>query len=457
MKKRIFFFLALAMALPLAGLGCKGLSAQQQAAIAPVTLEYWTVFDDVDALQAQIDKYKADRPYLTINLKQLRLDELYPRLLEALAEDRGPDIISVRNRFMNFYKPKLATMPDSVSDTTVLVEKTNFNTKTTVTTVKQNLPSLTQVDKEYVQSVGKDVVIEGKIYGLPLSLDNLALYYNKDLLDRAGIAEPPKNWDDFQKDVKKLAKFDKNFTKILQSGAAIGTGNNIPGFDDLLYILFKQSNISFVNKNGQAVFNNPGNNEANPAMSVMNFYTDFANSERDTYTWNEDMDNAVDKFVNGSLAFFFGYSYHLPVIKSRAPQLNFSILPMLQLNPEQPVNVANYWVQSVVDKSKHKNESWGLVNYLTHSKATKEYLEISNRPSALRAYISGQLENVELYPFASQSLIADSWYKGKDYDTTVKALKDMAHEWLLPAPVGQELRQKQEVLNRAAAKINQTL
>ena len=458
MKKRAFFILALIMVLPLAGLGCKGPSDQEKAATAPVILEYWTVFDDVDALQAQIEKYKAERPYLTINLKQLRLDELYPRLLEALSEDRGPDIISVRNRFMNFYKSKLASMPESVSDTTVLVEKTNFNTKTTITTVKQSLPSLTQVDKEYVQAVGKDVVMDGKIYGLPLSLDNLALYYNKDLLDRAGIAEAPKNWDDFQKAVKKLSKFDKNFTKILQSGAAIGTGNNIPGFDDLLYILFKQSNISFVNKTGQAVFNNPGGNQANPAMSVMNFYTDFANSERDTYTWNEDMDNALDKFVNGSLAFFFGYSYHLSVIKARAPQLNFTILPMLQLNPEQPINVANYWVQAVVDKSKHKNESWGLVGYLTHSKATKDYLDQSNRPSALRMYISGQLENIELYPFASQSLIADSWYKGKDYDTTVKALKDMTHEWLLPPPqVGRELDWKQEVLNRATAKINQTL
>lgn len=70
------------------------------------------------------------------------------------------------------------------------------------------------------------------------------------------------------------------------------------------------------------------------------------------------MDNALDKFVNGSVAFFFGYSYQTcQIIKARAPQLNFSILPMLQLNPEQPVNVANYWVQSVVDKSKHKNES----------------------------------------------------------------------------------------------------
>lgn len=60
-------------------------------------------------------------------------------------------------------------------------------------------------------------------------------------------------------------------------------------------------------------------------------------------------------------------------------------------------------------------------------------------------YISGQLENVELYPFASQSLIADSWYKGKDYDTTVKALRDMTHEWLLPAPPGQELEQNKKL------------
>ena len=131
---------------------------------------------------------------------------------------------------------------------------------------------------------------------------------------------------------------------------------------------------------------------------------------------------------------------------------------MLQLNPEQPINVANYWVQSVLDKSKNKNEAWGLLNFLAHSKATKDYLDQSGRPSALRTYIAGQLDNTELYPFVSQVLISDSWYKGKDYDTTVRALGSMAREWLLPAPQdGQDLRYKQEVLNRAAAKFNQTL
>ena len=134
-----------------------------------------------------------------------------------------------------------------------------------------------------------------------------------------------------------------------------------------------------------------------------------------------------------------------------------SILPMLQLNPEQPVNAANYWVQAVVDKSKNKNEAWGLLNFLGHSKATKDYLDQSGRPSALRTYIADQLNNNELFPFVSQVLISDSWYKGRDYDTTVKALGDMAHEWLLPAPQeGREEEWHQEVLNRAAAKFNQT-
>ncbi len=458
MSKKLFFILAIVIFLPLAGFGCKGLSKEQAAATKPVVLEFWTVFDDVDALQAQIDKYRVERPYLTINLKQLRIDELYPRLLEALSEDKGPDIVSLRNRWLRFYKPKLSAMPASAPDTTIRVEKTTLGTQTIVNTVSQVFPTLNQIEKEYVQAVKSDVVMDDKIYGLPLSLDTMALYYNKDLLDKAGIAEPPKNWEEFQVAVKKLTKFDKKSGKILQSGAALGTGNNIPGFEDLLYILFKQSNLEFAGKSGFAAFNARAPGEtASAGITVMNFYTDFADDTRDTYTWNEELDNALDKFVNGSLAFFFGYSYHASVIKARAPQLNVEVLPMLQLNPEQPVNTANYWVQSVLDKSKHKNEAWALVNFLTHSKATKDYLDQASRPSALRAYISGQLENLALAPFVSQALVAGSWYKGKDYETAVKALADMTHEWLLPPPqAGEELQYKQEVLNRAAAKFNQT-
>jgi len=439
------------------GFGCKGMSKTEQQMAKAVTLEYWTVFDDVDSLRALVAKFNETHPQITVNIRQIREADLYNRLVEALAEDKGPDIISVKNRWLKSYQSKLAAMPTSIDDTTVVVKKGQFSTETIVNTVPRAMITTLGIDREYVKVVKEDVVVGGSIYGLPMSLDTMAIYYNKDLLDRSGVPEPPKNWDEFQAAVKKINKYDKSTGKILQSGAAFGTGSNIVGADDILYALFRQSGVTFTAKNGQAVFNSVSGG-ANPSFDVLNFYTDYANSTRDTYAWNTEMGGALDQFANGSVGFFFGYSYHYNQIKARAPQLNFGVLPLFQLNPDKPVNVANYWVQTVVGKSKNQNEAWNLVDYLTHSKATKDYLDATGRPTALRAYISVQKEKPELAPFVSDVLIAENWYRGNNYEAAVKAINDMLANWLLPSPTGQkESDWRQQILNTTVSKINQTL
>ncbi|MBU0545775.1 extracellular solute-binding protein [Patescibacteria group bacterium] len=456
---RLLLLTFLFSSLLIAGFGCKGMTTEEVAATKPVTLEYWTVFDDVDALRAQIAKYRADRPQVTVNLRQLREEELYPRLIEALAEDKGPDIVSVQNKNLRGFLSKLQPMPATAKDTTVQVVKGQVSTQTVVNTKTVNMVTMDKLDKEFVQAIQKDAVAGGKIYGLPLSMDVMAVYYNKDLMDRGGVPEPPKNWEEFQTAVKKLTRYDKQTGKILQSGAAIGTGNNVPGSDDLLYILFKQSRVDFVSKTGAPLFNTPGKGGESPSVNIMNFYTDFANSTRDTYSWNETMDNALDKFVNGSAVFFFGYNYHNPIIKARAPQLNYGILPMMQLNAEDtPANAATYWLQTVTEKSKNPDSAWNLIDYLTRSSANKAYLDATGRPTALRAYIAEQSEKPELSPFVSQVLTADNWYKGNNYDSAKKSVNDMIHEWLQPAPDPEKAGQyRQEILNRAVQKINQTM
>jgi ABC-type glycerol-3-phosphate transport system substrate-binding protein len=443
------------------GFGCQGVSQEQQASVKPVVLEYWTVYDDVAALQTQITKFQQLHPFITINLRQFGAGEIYTRLVEALAEDKGPDIISVNNRNLGQYLSKLASMPGSVIDTTQVTQKNQIGNDTVIiNSVNHPLITIAQLEREYVQAVKGDVVRGGRIYGLPLSLDTMGLFYNKDLLDRAGIPEAPKTWEDFQVDVKKLTKFDKVANKIIQAGAALGTGSNVPGSDDILYILFRQSQIAFVDNAGRAVFNlvpQNTNKQQSPAISVMNFYTDFANPTRDTYTWNDAMPNALDSFTNGSLAFFFGYSFHYPIIKGRAPQLNFEVLPMLQLSAENPVNVANYSIQTVTQKSRHQNEAWNLIDFLTHSAATKAYLDQTGRPTALRFYISSQQSKLELAPFISQVLIATNWYKGNNYPAAQKAVQDMSAQWQQPAPDNNNINNwYSAILNQGAAKVNQT-
>ncbi|MFA5128252.1 MAG: extracellular solute-binding protein [Patescibacteria group bacterium] len=447
-----------------AGFGCKGQTAEEKQATKAVSLEYWTVYDDVDQINAQIAKYTASRPYLTVTVRQLRSDELYDRLVEALAEDKGPDIISINVRDLARFKSKLSAMPPSYSDTTVTTQKNIINqVETTVATKSLALPTAFQIGNEYLQTVKKDVIIDNKIYGLPLSLDTMAIYYNKDLLDRAQVAEPPETWTEFQDAVKKISKYNAESGKITQSGAALGSANNIEGVDDILNILFKQNSVSLISSDNRAAFNTVARDSSganiSPAISVMDFYTDFANATRDTYSWNESMDNSVDAFVQGKLGFLFGYSYNNAQIKSRAPQLNYGILPMIQLDPDNPVNAANYWVQCVVSKSAGQNTAWGLINFLSRTSANKEYLTATARPTALRANVASQKEDVNLQPFVSQLLVAENWYRGNDYAGASQALKDMISEWLQVPPKYESkvMQWDQEVLNRAAAKINQTL
>lgn len=46
---------------------------------------------------------------------------------------------------------------------------------------------------------------EGKMYGMPDLSSARALFYNKKLFERAGIANPPKTWAEFEADAKKIA------------------------------------------------------------------------------------------------------------------------------------------------------------------------------------------------------------------------------------------------------------
>lgn len=463
MKKGLFKFITITLLVSstvVLGFGCKGISTAQKEATKSVTLEYWTTYDDVSAIRGLLEKYTASRPFIKINVRQYSSSEFYNRLIEALADDKGPDIISVNNKEMGKYLSKLQPMPSLIYDTTqTTVKNTLGQNETLISTAEITLPTTRDIKNNFVQAVEKDAIKSNKIYGLPLSLDTLALYYNKDLLDRAGIAQPPTTWSDFQDAVKKTTKIINKDGKeqIVQSGAALGVGSNVPASDDLLYILFEQSGVPFVNDGGVAIFNNI-KNENSPAMGVMSFYTDFANPARDTYSWNKDMDNALDKFAGGSLAFFFGYSYHYDQIKARGPAINFDVVALPQLNSDKPVNVANYYLQTVLEKSNNPEAAWGVINYLAIT-ANKDYLSASKRPSAQRALIAAQKDDQRLGPFVSQALVATNWYHGRNYSVAQSAIYSLLDDWVNPPKTGSqgETESYNSILGRAASKVNQSL
>ncbi len=442
------------------GLGCKGLSADQQAAIKPVSLTYWTVYDNIPELQAMADKYMALHSYITITIRQLRYEEYQEKFITALADDVGPDIMSMNVRDLQKHTSRLSAAPATVSSATVVTTK-GFNPQTTVTTVQNTMPTVNGVKNNYLATVGNDVIFGNKVYGLPLTVDTLALYYNKDLLDASGVATPPTNWEEFLAAVKQATKVDPNDpTKIIQSAAALGTANNIDNAADLYALLLMQKGLKVIDQ-GNVAFTRDTGARTSPAFESLRFYTDFARQDKEAYTWNETQDNAFDQFVRGQSVFYFGYGFDFDRIKARAPQMNLAISPMLQLNAGSAVNVANYWVETVPKKSKHQNEAWDFIRYISQPDNIKSYSAKAHVPSALRTHNKDQKnEENPLFPFAVQVLQADNWYRGKDYAAGAGAFRQLITGYL--APVNEEDTQAnsdrdQRLMSTAAQTLQQTL
>lgn len=61
---------------------------------------------------------------------------------------------------------------------------------------------------EYMEGPMSSTMADGKHYGIPFATNCTALFYNKDIFDKAGIAYPDENttWEDFRKMANDLTK-----------------------------------------------------------------------------------------------------------------------------------------------------------------------------------------------------------------------------------------------------------
>lgn len=411
-----------------------------------IDLEVWGAFDSSDVLDKLASEYKKINPHVgEIRYRKFTVDSYKKDLIDALASGQGPDIFLINNTWLPSFQGKVEPSSD-----VILGEK--------------------QFRDNFVDVVVNDFFVDGKIYAVPLSVDSLALYYNKDLLNSQGITSPPKTWEEFNDDVRKLVRIDQ-FDNITQAGAAMGTAYNINRSTDLLGLLMFQNGVKMVDdgKTG-ATFDktvNRGGEGIRAGENALEFYTQFARKNSSIYTWNPRMHYSIDSFYEGTAAMMINYSWHYNTIKNKNSKLNFAVAQVPQLDPENPSNYANYWglavsknkILSQDQKNKAKEngltetnynqirlvEAWQFIKYLGinnnknitlyngitgNSQAfsiqddpTEVYLKETAKPAARRDLIEKQKNDPILGPFAYGNLIAKSWYQ-RDPEATEQILAE---------------------------------
>lgn len=191
--------LTLVLGLSLTGFGCKTTDPKIAALTAPVTLNYWRVFDGSDAFSEVIEKYRAKNPHVVVDYRMIPYDEYERVVKSALAEGRGPDILSVHNTWLPAWRPFLAAAPAAITMPKRIVSSSQFNQEVKYEIETKAGPTIKTIQDSFVDGVSGDVVMPTppvapsltpvpQVYGQPLASDSLALYYNRDLLDNAGIS-----------------------------------------------------------------------------------------------------------------------------------------------------------------------------------------------------------------------------------------------------------------------------
>lgn len=416
--KILILLLAVSLIVPFFS-GCGNKASTQYL----VDLEIWGVFDDADDYVDLISEYRKINPFVgNISYKKFTIENYREDVIDALASGNGPDIFMINNSWVPRFEDKVAVAPE------YLINEQQF---------RNNF-----VDAAIEDFVGQS----GEIYGVPMSVDSLALYYNKDLFNAAGIATPPASWEELVEDSKKITKVNNN-GEIERSGVALGTAYNINRSSDIANLLLIQHGARLPSRDNMSFDVN-----VNLGNDALEFYTQFARSSSPAYSWNKAMHYSIDSFYEGDLAMMLNYSWHIETLRSKNAKLNFAVSNIPQLSKKNPVNNANYW-SFVVNKNKETDnslndrapisneerihEAWEFLKFISfkhdnnfnimniksrQQKAlkidtdpTQMYLEKTKKPAARRDLVENQKSDPILGAFAYGNLVAKSWYR-KDSD-----------------------------------------
>jgi len=362
------------------GLNPIGPDSPKGTAKIQANLMMWGVWDSSSLMGEYIDQFNKRYPNIQIEYRKQSAAQYEDQLVNALAEERGPDIFAMHHTWLNKHKPKMAPAPERI-----ITEK--------------------KFRERFVSVVEEDFISEkGNIYGMPLYVDTLALYYNRDMFDDAGIVDPPKTWSEFQSDVKKLTKINE-FGRIEQAGATLGTVNNINRPQDIVGLIIEQSLAARQNK----TMPNFGNDAGEQGLK---FYTDFANPQKTVYSWNKNQNYSVDAFANGKAAMTIGYSYLAEQIEAKSPRLNFQISKVPQISTESDLaNYTNYWGYTVSSQASDAERfaAYLFLKFLTNKQNVQDYFVKTKRPTSRQDLIEKQSQNLQYGVFAEQILNAETW------------------------------------------------
>ncbi|MCH7951775.1 extracellular solute-binding protein, partial [Patescibacteria group bacterium] len=339
-----------------------------------VTLSYWGLWEPKEVMQQVIDEFQKENPNIKVEYAQQSHKDYRERLQSALARGEGPDIFRFHNTWVPMLKDELDTVPPEVY-------------------------SASSFQETFYPVAARDLRRGAGFVGVPLEIDGLALFYNKDIFKAAGKS-PPTTWEDLRKTAFDLTIRDQS-GRIQRAGVALGTTGNIDHWPDILGLMMLQNGANLADPTDKL------------AADALLFYTIFTRSDK---VWDTTLPGSTQAFAAGELAMYFGPSWRVLDIRALNPDLDFAVIPVPQL-PKSNITWASYWVEGVSAKSERQKDAWKFIQFLSQT-ATLEKLYTAavasgrqiGEPYSRKNMAELLKEDPFVGAYITQAQNAQSWY-----------------------------------------------
>jgi multiple sugar transport system substrate-binding protein len=317
-------------------------------------------------------------------------------LLSALASGKGPDLFFVSHDDLKKRTPQLFAIP--------------------FTSFPESLYSSTFIDQ-----ADRNLTPDG-VVAIPIGVDPMVLYYNKDLLSSGFVVAPPKTWADLIAMTPSLTK-KTDAGVISQSAVAMGSYDNIVHAKDIMALLSLQAGNPLVSHDDTRYFGTLTDVDVTRQATfanAMNLYLSFANPTSMQYTWNPSLPNDKALFGAGKLAMYIGYASELQGFRDKNPNLNFDVAFVPQpKNALRTISFGRIYSLGISTLSQKKSLAVTFANWFAGTEGVKEFDGLSGLVPARKDLLSNKPQDDARGTLIYNSAIASrSWYDPEPISTS---------------------------------------
>jgi ABC-type glycerol-3-phosphate transport system substrate-binding protein len=273
----------------------------------------------------------------------------------------------------------------------------------------------------FTQRQFKDSFVEGtEIYmvpdgtlALPITVDPLVMYWNRQIFTEIKMTEPPKYWDEFYNLANVITKKD-GALNISRSVTALGEFANISHAKEIIINLAMQAGTPITtwnNGNVMSVFANPSSDKTIiPAEAAVNFYTGFSNPSKSSYSWNRSLPDSLNYFLGGDLALYFGFGSEIGNLQLKNPNLNFDVAPIpTEREGGTNVSFANFNALAITKSSKNPSAAFSVISMLSGQAGAIALSNALKLPPARRDLLNQKPTDAYQSVFYGSAIRSKAW------------------------------------------------